>query len=148
MSEESASLRSYLEKRHKLLGLISNELTAACDALKRLDLDAIHLHVFHLELLCGQVRALERQIRPLLPLEPDPQARNEAKNDISASIAELIRANSAAQSEVQRKNNVLAGALNGTRKTFGALARVFAMQNATYGPPLSNAAALTKSAGS
>ena len=147
MSEESASLRSYLEKRHKLLGLICVELTATCDALKRLDLDAIHLHVFHLELLCGQVRALERQIRPLPPLEPDPQMR-EAESDAAASIAELIRANSAAQSEVRRKNTVLAGTLRGTRKTFAALSRVFAMQNATYAPPPSNAAALTTSAGS
>ncbi|MGB9333580.1 MAG: hypothetical protein WCB14_01110 [Candidatus Acidiferrales bacterium] len=147
MPEESASLRSLLEKRHKLLGVISVELAAGCDALRRLDLDAIHLHVFHLELLCGQARAIERQIRALLPLQHDRQTR-EAESDPAASIAELIRANAAAQSEVQRKNNVFAGALSGTRKTFGALALVFAMQNATYGPPPSNAAALTKSAGS
>ncbi|MGB9333802.1 MAG: hypothetical protein WCB14_02240, partial [Candidatus Acidiferrales bacterium] len=115
--------------------------------LRRLDLDAIHLHVFHLELLCGQARAIERQIRALLPLEHDPQTR-EPEKDAAASIAELFRANAAAQSEVQRKNNVFAGTLSGTRKTFSALSRVFAMQNATYGPPQTNAAALTKSAGS
>ena len=148
MSEESVSLTSYLEKRHKLLGLISNELTAACGALKRLDLDAIHLHVFHLELFCGQNRGLERQIRALLPCEPDPQARNAAASDPGASILELIRANAAAQSEVQRKNKIFAGALNGTRKTFAALSRILDMHKATYGPPHPNAAALTQSAGS
>ena len=147
MPEESASLRRHLEKRLSLFGLISVELAAGCEALRRLDLDAIHLHVFHLELLCGQAHAIERQIRALLPLEHVPQSR-EAERAAAASIAELIHASAALQSEVRRKNLVFARALGGTRKTFAALSRVFAMQNATYAPPSSNAAALTTSAGS
>lgn len=165
MPDENETLSSYLQKRLQLLGVVSAELAAGCDAIRRLDLDRIHLHVFHLELLCGQVRGIDRQIRGLLPSVARTQPRQaiaerpaaphdkdaahlSSQSESAASIAELMLANAALQSEVRAQNNVFAGTLNGTRKTFAALARVFDMQQATYARPRMNSAARTQTAGS
>ena len=161
MPDENETLSTYLQKRLQLLGVVSAELAAGCDALRLLNLDRIHLHVFHLELLCGQVRGIDRQIRALLPSiaktnatqaiaqQPAADASNlTTQGEPVASIAELMLANAALQSEVRTKNTVFAATLHGTRKTFAGLARIFDMQQATYARPRPIAAARTQAAGS
>src|SRR5580693_2795474 len=122
MPEQNETLSGYLQKRLQLLGVVSAELAAGCDAIRRLELDRIHLHVFHLELLCGQVRGIDRQIRGLLTSIANASARQAiaerpadlrdedasltAPSESAASIAELMLANAALQSEVRAQNNV------------------------------------------